>query len=837
MDPRNTQSALDHPIEVFAVLTTLLQDIKYAVRTLLKARGFTAAAVLTLALGMGATTAIFSVVNGVLLRPLPYPNADRLTLLWLTLPQAPAPELPFSAATFIDLRARTQAFEHLAAFRSWPFTMSANGESEVIGGTRVTPALFDALGERPLHGRALVAADDDPGAEKVVVLSNALWRRRFGADRAVLGTTLTLNGDRYTIVGVMPAGFTFPRGAELPRGLDFPVRTELWTAMALSPQQAAQRWTLNLAVIGTRKRGLTADAAQADVASAMRAIATDLRAPPPRVAGVRTMPLREQSIARVRPALLVLMVAVALVLLIACANVANLLLTRTIARQRELAIRSALGAGRGRLVRQLLAENVLMALVASGLGVLLAMWGKDAILALVPSSLPRSDDVTIDATVIALAVALALVAGCAFGLVAALYASRAQLIGSLKDGGRGSAGVIRRNFRQALVAAEVAISLVLLVGATLLIRTFVALERVDPGFRPDHALAADIVLPTPPGVSLATPHPEWNAFFTEYADRLSRQPGVVAVGASTALPLTGAWDGEGFQPASHPVPADKQRPSALTAAVSPDFFRASGMRLLRGRGFTSHDDASAPPVMIVSETMARTFWPGEDALGQRVEFAPQSPSIEIVGIVADVHTASLGEPAGASMFFAFAQRPLPFASVVVRTAGDPRAVTDMLRRELTQLHPATALSGVRTLDDIFAHSLAEQRFSMILLGGFAAAALALAVIGLYGVIAFGVAQRTREIGVRVALGARPRDVLALLMAQGARAAASGIVIGIGVALVASRALTRMLFGIGAADPLTYIGVSALLLAVAMLASYVPARRATRVEPVAALRQD
>jgi predicted permease len=813
------------------------QDLRFAVRTLARSRGFTAAAVLTLALGIGAASAIFSVVNGVVLRPLPYPNQARVVLLWTTgrFSGVAQNELPFSAANFIDVRDRTRSFEWVAAFRDWSFTITDAAEPELVPGARVSPALFDVLGVRPRLGRALRAEDDDPGAPKVAVIGHALWQRHFGGDPGVVGRPATLNGERYTIVGVMPAGFQFPRGAELPSGFQFAPRTELWAPLAFSAEAARNRGTLNLAVAGLLRRGVTVDQARDDLSAVMRRIGEENDAREFSLGGA-VVPMREHSVRAVRPGLLLLLGAVAVLLLIACANVASLLVARTAGRAREMAIRAALGAGRRRLARQLVTETMLLAAVGGVLGGALAVWAKTALVSRVPGTLPRIDDVVIDASVLAVTTLAALAAGLAFGVVSAAHVAGNGGALSLREGTRTAGGVARSRTRQALVVGEVALSLMLLVGAALLVQSFARMQRVEPGFEPDGALTARLIVPPTAKFSFAAEGSRWNAVYTGFLDRVRALPGVTAAGAVSSLPLSGAWESTDFRIDGRPAPAPDDRPIAQYASASPDYFAAMRISLQAGRAFGAQDRKGAPGVAIVSRRLAERYWPGESPIGRRVRVFDDEP-LEIVGVVGDVRQTSLTDPVQPTLYIPLAQFPVPGVSLVVRASGDPTALLPALRRELRAVDAGVPLTEARLLRAVFDESLAQRRFSMLLIGFFAASALLLAAVGLYGVIAHGVAQRAREIGIRMALGAVPGEVLRLVVRQALLLAAVGVGIGTVGALAATSLIRSQLYEVSPADPVTYVAIAAAVLGVALLAALVPARRATRIDPMAAMRAE
>ncbi|HJR42854.1 MAG TPA: ABC transporter permease [Gemmatimonadaceae bacterium] len=814
---------------------TIRQDARFALRTMASHRLFSAAALLTFALGIGATAAIFSVVDGVLLRPLPYPNHERLVLVWqgARFGGEYKDQYPFAPANFVDLRERARSFEDVAAFRSWGFTVGDGDEPELVPGARVSPAIFRILGVTPMVGRALLPEDDHHSAARVVLIGYGLWQRRYGGDRSIIGRQITVSGERTTVVGVMPPGFTFPRGAELPSGFQIPPATEMWAPLAFSEQRLRDRGTWDLVVAGLLEPGVSVTQASREVASLLRQLGEEMGASRLELSGM-VEDMRDHSVRPVRAGLLLLMSAVALVLLIACANVSNLLVARTMARRRELAIRAALGAGRGRLVRQLITENVLLALAGGALGVGFALVLKRWLLALAPAGLPRLADIAIDGRVVALTLALALLSGTAFGLLAALHAARGGVSDALREGGRGSAA--RTRARSAFIVVEVAVSLVLLIGAALLTQSFVRLQRVDPGFDPSGVMTAAISLPRSPDRSLAEQGPGWNAVVEPFMERVRTIPGVVAAGGVSSVPLTGAWESTTFNIVGRPVPAMDQRPRAHYAMATAGYFRALRIPLLRGREIEPRDRADALPVVVISRAAAEKYWKNEDPIGRQIVVFDETP-LTVVGIVGDVREASLLEEVNPMIYIPFAQFPIPGAGLTVRTTGDPTAIVPALRRELRAVDPTIPLTDARTMESVLDESLAQRRFAMLIVGFFAVSALTLATVGLYGVIAYGVSQRTREIGIRLALGARGADVRRMVLGQGLGVTIVGLVIGLAGSFAASSVLRSQLFEVNPLDPVTYVGIALLLALTAAVASWVPARRATRIDPVEALRQD
>jgi putative ABC transport system permease protein len=807
-------------------MDTLLQDLRYAVRMLLKSPGFTAVAVATLALGIGANTAIFSVVNAVVLRPLPYLDPARLMMVWLDNPRQSIHEDVSSFPNFVDWREQNRVFDPLVTFYGTGFNLTGGGEPEQIRGAVVSAGFFRLFGVEPLHGRGLATDENEPGREQVVVLGHGLFKRRFGADPTVVGRTVSLGGRPFTVVGVMPPGFRFPAEAEL------------WVPLAPTGPFAdlmGSRNSLWLKVVGRLKPGVTLAQAQAQMSAL--AAALEKQYPDANAGyGVNLEPLHEEIVGGIRPALMVLLGAVALVLMIACANVANLLLARAATRQKEMAIRSALGAGRRRVTRQLLTESVLLSLVGGTLGFLLALWAVDLLLALSPPGLPRLDEVGVDGRVLLFTLMVAVLTGLIFGLAPAVQTWKLDLNESLKEGGRASSeGGRSRRVRGLLVVGEMALALILLVGAGLLFKSFLHLREVEPGLDPRELLSARISLPRlkyqdgPPVV----------AFYDQLLERVRALPGVESASAISTLLLgrlaqSTSAQIEGRPPSSAadliPVPYD---------SITPGLFRTLGTPLLRGRHFTERDDARTPPVAIINDTMARRFWPGQDPIGRRFTFGdPRQPDtvwFSVVGVTGDVKRSGLDSEPRPESFFPLAQSPDRTMTLVVRARTDAAGLAAAVRSAVWSIDPDLPVSDVRTVEELLAESVMERRFTMLLVGFFSAVALVLSALGIYGVIAYWVTQRTHEIGVRMALGARPADVQALVLRQGLRLAGLGIALGLAGAVGATRVLRSLLYGVSATDPATFAAIPALLAFVALLACYVPARRATRVDPLIALR--
>jgi putative ABC transport system permease protein len=814
-------------------------DLRFAWRAAWKHPGYSLAAILTLACGIGAVTTMLSVVNGVLLRPLPYPNAGRAVLLWTTgRPGTPGPTgtLPLSGPNFLDLAGGARTLERAAAFRSWPVTFAGSDHTELLAGAKVSAGLFEVLGVQPVLGRPFTAEDDVPGAEPVVVLGHGLWMERFGGEPSVLGRVVTLDDARYTVVGVMPAGFAFPRGSELPSGFRFAPRTELWIPLALERGEPILRGLQNLAAIALPRPGVTLDQVGADLDLVMARVEAEYPGFNTNMT-VRPAGLLDGPVGRVGTALYVLLGAVGMLLLLACANVSNLLLTRSVARRREVAIRGALGAGRGRMMRQFIAENLLLAGIGAAAGIGLAFALKGSVLALAPAGLPRLDDIALDWRVFGMVLGLMLLIGLGLGALSAAHLTAAGGIEELREGARTGGGRAARRFRQGLTTLEVALSVMLLVGAVTLGRTFLALRQVEPGLEPDRVLTARVVQPFKPASfdDFWSTIPLWAGFQRNLLERVRTIPGVREAAVVTALPLSGAEESIGFSIEGRPEPTPERPVSALFAGVSPGYFAAMGIPLLRGRDFSPADPDSAPGV-VISRSLAQAYWPGEDPLGSRLRvFGGQR--LEVIGIAGDVRQRGLASEPDRLLYLPTSAYTAPAVTLVVSTSGDPLGVLPAVEHELRRLDRGTALTDAAAMQDIVAESLAQQRFNAVLLGVFSSAALALAVLGLYGVISFGVARRAREFGVRLALGARPAGVQRMVLREGLGLALGGVAAGIVGAAALSRVVSRLVYGAATTDPVTLLSVALLLTAVTILATLVPARRAMRVDPAVVLREE
>ena len=803
-----------------------LQDVRHGARSLLQRPGFTLVAVLTLALGIGASTAIFTVVDAVLLRPLPYDDPERLVILWLDNRVQGVDDDVTSYPNYEDWRDEGKSFASMAAYVQPQLNLTGGGsgegrEPERVRGARVTASFFPTLGVDPAFGRAFRVEEEQRGQNQVAILGHDLWQRRFGGDQGVLGRTIELDGSAVTVVGVMRAGFAYPNGAEV------------WTPLAPDDMLRTARGLLWLRVIGRLAPGAALERASAEMAT----VAARLESQYPETNtghGVRLQPLNDAVVGgQVRRSLVVLLAAVGCLLLIACVNVANLLLARATVRAREVAVRTALGAGRGRLIRQLLVESLLLGLLGGAAGALLAVWGVRALIALGPADFPRRAEIAVDGTALAFAFALALATGLLFGLVPALHASRPDFGTLLKDGEKGSAGR-GGPARSLLVVAEVAIAVVLLVGAGLLAESFRRLRTADTGLRTQGALAVRLDLPR----GLYSDPTAIAAFSRALLERVRALPGVESVQTVNAL-----FPGEGFQSSDftiegRPPAAAGQRVEVTMSTASPGFFRGLGIPLRAGRELTAADGPDAPPVVVISEEVARRWWPGESPLGRRIRFggsdAGEVPWMEIVGVVGDVQVPGV-EVQRPATYQSSLQNPSRSFLLVVRTAGDPLALARPVREAVWAVDPRQAVSQIDTLDNLLAVQVAKQRWSALLLGLFAGVALVLALVGIYGVLSYSVQQSTREIGIRMALGARRETVVRMVVARAARLALAGVAVGLALAWFATRALASLLHEVSATDPATFAAMAVLLLGAALLAGYLPARRATAVDPVTALR--
>jgi putative ABC transport system permease protein len=809
---------------------TMLQDALYGLRMLWKSPGFTLVAVASLALGIGANTVVFSVVNAVLLKSLPYRDPQSIVLVWGAQRASGNERGQVSATDVADWRAQSHSFEDMATYSDWrPLLAEGAGEPERLPAAQVGDGYFTVMKGQPLLGRTFLAEEQQDGKDFVVVLGYNLWQRRFGGDPAIVGRQISLSGRAYTVVGVMPQDFR-----SLPAGL-LQESAELYRPVAEQPAEP-ERGSRHLRAIARLKDGATVEQAQAE----MTTIARRLEETHPTENtnyGVRVTPLREDLVGNIRPALLLLFGAVAFVLLIACANVGNLLLARSSARQREIAIRAALGAGRARIVRQLLTESVLLALVGGSLGLLAAAWGTRLIETIGAQLIPWLGRVELDARILLFTFGMSVMTGVVFGLAPALRASRPDLNESLKEGARSGAGASRSRVRNFLVVSEVALSLVLLVGAGLLIKSVVRLRGVDPGFDAKNVATMNVWLPTAKYPKKDDQH----NFYARLTERVSQLPGVEAAGVTSVLPVSGSFDGRTVEIENRAYGAG-ERPEVENYFVSPGYLRAMSIRLLRGRQFTDADAKDAPPVVLVSQTMARKQWGDADPLGKRLRYYDpyaknDVPWRTVVGVVADVKLTGLDTKSTQGLYVPEAQASSTAMALVVRTSNNPAGIVAAVRNEIHGIDKELAVFNVKTMDEWIADSILLRRFAMIMLGAFAALALVLASVGIYGVIAYTVSQRTHEIGVRMALGARSSDILRMVVRQGMGLTLAGVVAGIVGSFLVTRVMTQLLYEVSPTDPAIYVGISLMLASVALVACLVPARRATRVDPLVALRYE
>ena len=803
----------------------MLQDLRYGARMLMKHPGFTFVAVLTLALGIGANMVIFSVVNAVLLRPLPYPEPERLIRLWESNPGRGWPEFSASAPNFEDWRKQQAVFEQLAAYEFNTFNLTGSGEPERVAGVNVTANLFQVLGVLPALGRNFLPEEEQAGRNRVAILSDGLWQRRFGADPALPGRQIELSGESYTVVGVMPPRFRLTEG------------TQLWVPLTLDP--ALQPWRAdrsnhNLSVLGRLKPGISVAQAQVDLDTIARRL--EQQYPQSNSGwGVRMRAFYDWIVPdQTRRSLLVLFAAVGFVLLIACANVANLLLARASTRQREMVIRAALGANRARVMRQLLTESLLLAIVGGLAGVLLALWGTELIKASTALNIPRLNETRLDATVLGFSVIVLMLTALIFGLAPAWQASKLNLNETLKEGGRGDSSGARHRLRGALVIGEVALALVLLLGAGLMIRSFAHLQKVALGFAPENLLTMQVSLPGSKYGETASRVD----FFSQLLERLRTVPGVTDAAAVTQLPLFSgmSWAME-ITLEGREASSSSARLSAATFAVTPHYFQTMGIPLLQGRDFTERDRGDALLNLIVNEAFARRFWPNENPIGKRFRPGTSNPFGTVVGVVGNVRNVSLESEGGPAFYFSHGRIGMPGLVVVVRTVAPPETMTAALRAQVSALDVDLPVYNVRAMERLVSNAAGQPRFQTVLLGLFGAVALLLAAVGIYGVMAYAVTQRTHEIGVRMALGAQARDVLRLVIGQGMILSLVGVAIGLAMAFGLTRLLKSLLFGVSVLDPLTFVVAALLLVSVALLACYIPARRAAKTEPLAALHYE
>ena len=816
-------------LQGWSAAETFLQDVRYALRTLRRNAGLAAVCALTLGLGIGASAAIFSVVNGVLLRPLPYPNHERLVRIEERHPASNglgAAGLDFANATygnFNDLARAATTIENVAAFREWSFNLTGDGEPEQVQGALVSGDFFAALGSRPIAGRMIGAEDDVPGGNNnVVVLSYALWQRRFGGDPGIVGKTLRINAEECRVAGVMPRGF------------DYPEKSELWSPLVPGGEFRNNRRAHLLTILADVKAGQTLANTQNEMAALGERIEKQYASEDPGME-LATVSLKKSLVAPVQPALVMLMVAVGLLLLMACANLANLLLARSAAREKEFSLRTVLGAARMRLVRQLLTESLVLATLGAAVGLAVATWSVRLVAALNSQDLPRFGEISVDWRVLGFTLAVACVSALLFGLAPAVSGAKADLNVSLKEGAGSAMGSGRRGASGALVVPQFALAVVLLVGAGLLANSFVRLLRVNPGFHPNGVLTAQLFFsPT----EYAEGDTRGALALQQMLEKVRSVPGVRGAGLVTALPISGGASTD-FVVEGRPAPRADDEPSADIRSVDPAYFRTMGIPILVGREFTEGDGAQAKRVMVINETMAREFWPNQSPLGQRVTMKDWGPPLtgEIVGVVGDVKTNGLDAAVGPMIYWPYFQFPQLFNTIVVRSDGETTRLVPEVKAAIWAVSKNQPISRMETMEEILSESLARRRLYLILLGVFAGAALLLAAVGIYGMVSYSVSQRTREMGIRVAMGAERADVLRMILGQGAKTALMGVALGTVAALGLTRLMASLLFGVRATDPLTFAAVVILLGAVALGGSWAPARRAMRVDPMVALRHE
>ena len=824
-------------------MSTLAQDARYALRAFARSPGFALVAILSLAIGIGANTAIFSVVSALLLKPLPYQNADRHVILWNTSPGLGIVEDWFSTAQYFDIRGRVRSFESVAIAIGANMNLTGDGEPERIGTVRVSSNLLTMLGARPLAGSVFTAEDDQPGRTGKAILGFGTWVRRYGSDPGVIGRSLTLNGQPFEIVGVLPRSFTLPR--EVMPTLGVVEEAEIVLPLPLPANAAEIRNREDYNIVATLAPGRTIEDARAE----LNALTTRLRQEHPDFypanGGLtfRVLPLKEQAVGRVRLALIVLVAAVGFVLVIACANVANLLLSRALSRKKEIAVRAALGADRLRIVRQLLTESVILAFAGGAFGLIVAFACLSGIRAMGSASVPRLSAISVDVRVLLFTLAVSIVSGIVFGLAPALRLSRLDVSGSLKDADRGSAGTSAvwgrgHNLRRLLVVAELALSVMLLIGAGLLIRSFSHLQQVSPGFSASNVLTLELTMTgrkySDAETVLLTYRQLW--------ERLARLPGVASVGGVTALPLSNMMAWGPITVEGRAAPEGEKFINADIRVVGGDYFAAMNIPLVSGRTFTEQDTRTSPRVVVVDEHMATQLWPGQDPIGKRIrtggfDVTPDTPWMTVIGVAGRVKQDSLdGDPRMAYYRYQ-GQTPSRAMTVVIRGASDPAGLAGAVTGQIRELDPDLPIYKMRTMSERVNESLAERRFSMLLLTVFAALALGLAAMGIYSVMAYLVAQGTRELGIRLALGASPADLRTLVVRQGMSVALAGVALGLIGAFVLTRFMRALLFGVRETDPLTFVAIAFGLTVVALLASYVPARRASRVDPIVSLRTE
>ncbi|MEY2576461.1 MAG: hypothetical protein QOF80_1948 [Verrucomicrobiota bacterium] len=815
----------------------MIREFRLAFRNLVKTPGFTLVAVITVALAIAANTAVFSLVNALLIRPLPFKAPQNLVLLFEKFSGQGLDQIPVSAPEYLDWEKQTRSYERIAAFNFADFNLTGGDTPERIQGAVVTPSLFQLLGVSPIKGRAFNDREFGEGNDGVVVISERLWRRRFNSDPQVVGTQVSINGRSVTVIGIMPANFEFPLPLFGVQGGTFAERADMWKPIAFTKSELESRGSRSYGIIGRLKSGVTVAQAQAEantIVANWHPLFPDNYEPSTKF-GATIYPLHDLVIGGMRPALMILLGAVAVVLLIACANLTTMLLARAGAREREFAIRLALGAGRMQLVRQMLSESILLAIIGGTAGVVLAIWGLDLLRSIGAQTVPRIAEVNLDLRVLLVTLGTAVVTGIVIGLIPALASGKPELTEALKEGGRGATSGLRRNrLRNALVIAEVALALVLLVGAGLLLKSFVRLQNVHPGFETKNVLTMEVALPVlkyPRGKPVAD-------FYAEATRRVKELPGVEAAAFTSILPLSGTNSDSSFAIEGRDPAVDKVYPDEEIRDITPEYFSVIKVPLLQGRFFNDSDQFDGPGVVIVNNSFAKKWFPNQDVIGKRITFSdtrkPDAKWITIVGLVGDMRHRGLDLDPKPEYYGAHNQTPYRGMILAVRSAQDPRSLTTAIRREISRLDPDLPAANVRTLEQVAADSIAPRRLSVVLIGVFAVVALVLASVGIYGVMSFLVVQRTHEIGVRMALGAQRADVLRLVIGRAAKLVLFGTGIGLLLGVLSGSALRSLLYNVGAFDPTTFLTVTFALCAVSFLASYIPALRATRADPMIAL---
>ncbi|HYP26690.1 MAG TPA: ABC transporter permease [Blastocatellia bacterium] len=802
-------------------MESFLKDLRYGIRMLLKKPGFTLVAVLTLAIGIGANTAIFSVIDAILIRPLPFPDSDRMVLAYTKTSRVPQQFVSYP--DFQDWREQSRSFEQMSAFATQSVNLTGEDEPARVRGGFVSENFLRLVGVEPEAGRGFLPGEDLPGAERVVVVNHELWQARYGGDPSFVGRKLTLNGEVFTVAGVMPRGFRFP--------LD---EVEVWIPFSNYLNLSMDRKTPTTGVVGRLKSGVSLEQARAEldtIASALSAKYPDTNAD----RGVYIARLQEVLVEGIRPALLILLGAVGLVLLIACANVGNLLLARTVGRQKEIAVRSAVGATRARIARQFLTETMLLSAVGGAAGLLVGLWGLDLLTAISPASLiPDPAMIELNGTVLGFTTGISLLTGLAFGLAPAIRFSRPNLVESLNEGGRSSGENLNNSrVRKALVVSQVALAMVVLIASGLTVRSLIKVLKVDPGFNPSNLLTMEYRIPR-------TKYPEaahqWN-FHKQVVERVKSLPGVRSASVVLALPFSGNAGSTEFVLPDRAEPAPGSELRSQMNRADKDFFETMGIPLLKGRAFTDQDDAASPPVVVINQTMARQFWPDDDPLGKQVRLSDPKITATVIGVVGDVKQGELDDKSVPQIYAAYSQAPFIFATLVVRTDSDPMNMAGAVRGSVWSVDKDQPVWKVRTQQSLLDGSVGQRRFVATLLGLFSGIALLLAAVGVYGVITYSVNQRTHEIGIRMALGARPAAILGMVMRQGMLMIFAGLAIGLAASFLLTRYLSSLLFAVSPTDATTFAGIAGLLALVALFACYIPARRATRVDPIMALKYE